>query len=54
MDLKIFDNKCVRILTASGEVKYSGKDEVIREAKDLLERLAKQTFRNTVKDAYTG
>ena len=35
-------------------VKYSGKDEVIREAKDLLGRLAKQTLRNTVEDAYMG
>ena len=35
-------------------VTYSGNDEVVREAKDLLERLSKQNFRNTVEDAYTG
>ena len=32
-------------------VKYSGNEEVVREAKDLLERLSKQTFRNTAEDA---
>ena len=35
-------------------IKYNENDEVIREAKDLLERLSKQTFRNTAEDAYTG
>ena len=35
-------------------VKYSGNDEVVREAKDLLERLSRQNFRNTAEDAYTG
>ena len=32
-------------------VKYSENDEVVREAKDLLERLSKQNFRNTAEDA---
>ena len=35
-------------------VKNSGNDEVVREAKDLLERLSRQNFRNTAEDAYTG
>lgn len=35
-------------------VKYSGNDEVVREAKDLLERLSRQNFCNTAEDAYTG
>ena len=35
-------------------VQYSGNDEVVREAKDLLERLSRQDFRNTAEDAYTG
>ena len=35
-------------------VKYNGNDEVVHEAKDLLERLSKQNFRNTVENAYTG
>ena len=35
-------------------VKYNENDEVVREAKDLMERLSRQNFRNTVKDAYRG
>ena len=35
-------------------VKYSGNDEVVREARDLLERLSRQNFCNTAEDAYTG
>ena len=35
-------------------VTYNENDEVIREAKDLLERLTKQNFCNTVENAYTG
>ena len=35
-------------------VTYNENDEVVREAKDLLERLSKQNFRNTAEDAYTG
>lgn len=34
-------------------VKYSGNDEVVREAKDLLERLSRQNFCNTAEDACT-
>lgn len=35
-------------------VKYSGNDEVVREARELLERLSRQNFCNTAEDAYTG
>ena len=35
-------------------VTYNENDEVVREAKNLLERLSKQNFRNTAEDAYTG
>ena len=35
-------------------VQYNGNDEVVREAKELLERLSKQNFRNTAEEAYTG
>lgn len=35
-------------------VKYSGNDAVVREARDLLERLSNQDFCNTAEDAYTG
>ena len=35
-------------------VQYNGNEEVVREAKELLERLSKQRFHNTAEDAYTG
>ena len=35
-------------------VKYSGNDEVVREARDLLERLSRQNFRNTAEDDWMG
>ena len=35
-------------------VKYNGNDEVVREAKELLEQLSRQSLRNRQEDAYTG
>lgn len=35
-------------------VQYSENEEVIREAKDLLERLSNQNLHNPADDAYTG
>ena len=35
-------------------VKYNEKDEVVREAKDLLERLSNQSFRGMVEDTCMG
>ena len=35
-------------------VQYNGNDEVVREAKELLERLSNQNLHNPAEEAYTG
>ncbi len=35
-------------------VRYNGNEEVVREAKELLERLSGQKFRSTAESAYTS
>lgn len=35
-------------------VQYSGNDEVVREAEDLLEQLPRQNFHSTAEDAWMG